>query len=127
MDIPSTSRGLADLSHSLYHARCFQKCVEGSNGQMMDNRMARGILGLFLLVLLAIPFAIKQMSGRQVVGSPLDTKTAALTRHGFYLEEAASAAGINFVHRAPTLDHQLDHIMPEVASMGAAVSIVDFD
>jgi enediyne biosynthesis protein E4 len=94
---------------------------------MMDNRMARVILGLFLLVLLATPFAIKQMSGRQVVGLPLDTKTAALTRHGFYLEEAASAAGINFVHRAPTLDHQLDHIMPEVASMGAAVSIVDFD
>ena len=29
--------------------------------------------------------------------------------------------------RAPTLDPKLDHIMPQVASMGAAVSVVDFD
>jgi enediyne biosynthesis protein E4 len=51
----------------------------------------------------------------------------ALARHGFYLEEVSRSAGIDFVHQAPTLDHKLDHIMPLVASMGAAVSIVDFD
>ena len=35
--------------------------------------------------------------------------------------------GIDFVHQAPTLDPKLNPIMPEVASMGASVSIVDFD
>lgn len=31
------------------------------------------------------------------------------------------------MHQGPTLDPKLNHIMPQVASMGAAVSIVDFD
>ena len=42
-------------------------------------------------------------------------------------EEASGAAGVHFVHQAPTLDSRLNHIMPQVASMGASVSIVDFD
>ena len=41
--------------------------------------------------------------------------------------EVSHAAGIDFIHQAPTLDPKLDGIMPEVASMGASVSIVDFD
>jgi hypothetical protein len=32
-----------------------------------------------------------------------------------------------FVHQAPVLDSKLAAIMPEVTSMGASVSIVDFD
>jgi hypothetical protein len=55
-----------------------------------------------------------------------DTK-AALANHGFYLTEVSHAAGIDFVHQEPTLDPKLQSIMPEVASMGASVSIVDFD
>ncbi len=51
----------------------------------------------------------------------------ALQRYGFHFTESAKAAGINFVHQAPTLDRKLDHIMPQVASMGAGVSIVDYD
>ncbi len=94
---------------------------------MRDNPIARVLLGLFFLALLATPVVMKQMSTRQVAASTVDAKAAALARYGFYLEEVAHAAGIDFVHRAPTLDRQLDHIMPEVASMGAAVSIVDFD
>jgi enediyne biosynthesis protein E4 len=94
----------------------------------MENRTAKFLLALFFLALLATPFAIKQMSTRQVaVASTREGKVAALTRHGFYLEDVAHAAGIDFVHRAPKLDPKLDPIMPQVASMGAAVSIVDFD
>src|SRR6202171_3788139 len=94
---------------------------------MTGTRIARALLGLFFIALLATPLVIKQMSARQAVGSTLEAKAAALARHGFYLEEVAHAAGIDFVHQAPALDHQLDPIMPEVASLGAAVSIVDFD
>ena len=38
----------------------------------------------------------------------------------------SNAAGIDFVHHAPILDAKLNPIMPEVASMGASASVVDF-
>jgi hypothetical protein len=94
---------------------------------MTGNRIARVLVGLLFIALLATPLAIKRMSvGRDADRSKIDAKTA-LARHGFYLEEVSHAAGINFVHRSPQLDSKLDPIMPEVASMGASVSIVDFD
>ncbi len=93
----------------------------------MDSRLIKVVLGLVLLLLLATPFAIKRMSARQTVASLHDANGVALTRHGFYLEEVSHAAGVDFVHTAPTLDPKLDAIMPLAASMGAAVSIVDFD
>ena len=37
------------------------------------------------------------------------------------------SAGIDFVHQAPKLDPKLDHIMPQIASMGASVAVADFD
>jgi hypothetical protein len=51
----------------------------------------------------------------------------AVERYGFRFEQAASRLGIKFVHEAPTFDSRLAHIMPQVASMGAAVSVADFD
>src|SRR6202161_1743579 len=94
---------------------------------MTGNRIARAILVLFFIGLLATPFVIKRMSPRREGDrSKADAKTA-LARHGFYLEEVSRAAGINFIHQSPTLDPKLDPILPEVASMGASVSIVDFD
>src|SRR6202041_3395198 len=52
---------------------------------------------------------------------------AALKRYGFYLKEVSKASGIDFPHEAPKLDPKLDRIMPIIAPMGAAVSVVDFD
>ena len=70
---------------------------------------------------------IKRLAARrELAKSQLDVATA-LARHGLYLQEVARASGIDFVHQAPKLDHKLDHIMPQVASMGAGASIVDFD
>src|SRR5438094_5983827 len=51
----------------------------------------------------------------------------ALDRYGFCLEEVAEKSGIDFTHKAPELDSKLGHIMPLVASMGAAFSVVDYD
>src|ERR1700761_4113398 len=50
-----------------------------------------------------------------------------LRRYGFHLTEQSKECGIDFTHRAPTLDKRLDHIMPLVNPMGAAVAVVDFD
>ena len=94
---------------------------------MTGSRVARIIPAILFIGLLLTPFLIKRISARREAGrSTADAKTA-LSRHGFYLQEVSHLAGINFVHQAPTLDPQLDRIMPEVASMGASVSIVDFD
>jgi hypothetical protein len=93
--------------------------------------MKRRILGMllctFFAVLLALPVVLKQVSTRdESIGAvPLpDTMTA---RYGFHFQESAKAASIRFTHQAPTFDPKLDHIMPEIASLGAAVSIVDVD
>jgi hypothetical protein len=94
---------------------------------MTASWTVRGLLGLFLIALLATPLVMKQMSARHTAGTSSESKTEAFTRYGFRLEEVAKTAGVTFVHQAPTLDRQLDPIMPVAASMGAAVSIVDFD
>jgi enediyne biosynthesis protein E4 len=94
---------------------------------MTGNRIAKACLVIFFIGLLATPFVMKRIaSARDTDKSKADAKTA-LARHGFYLEEVSHAAGIHFVHQSPKLDPKLDPIMPEVASMGASVSIVDFD
>jgi enediyne biosynthesis protein E4 len=94
---------------------------------MTATRIARVLVGLFFIALLATPFVIRRISaGRDADKSKADATTA-LARHGFYLEEISRSADINFVHQSPKLDSRLDPIMPEVASMGASVSIVDFD
>src|SRR6185436_12067310 len=54
-------------------------------------------------------------------GAPADA------RFGFRLEESAKKLGVDFVHQGPTFDARLAHIMPQVASMGAAVAVADFD
>ncbi len=87
--------------------------------------IARILLAIFLLALLATPLVIKWW--QQKKAAPAVDKQAALTRYGFRLEEVSKASGIDFKHQAPTLDAKLNHIMPQVASMGAAVSVVDFD
>jgi len=51
----------------------------------------------------------------------------ALERYGLSLEEVSVASGIDFVHTPPKVDGKLANIEPQIASMGAAVSVVDFD
>jgi hypothetical protein len=95
------------------------------------------ILGIVLVALLGYA-KIRGAGGfdqfwNQLTGkaNPLDAgpleNSEALRRYGFRLTECAKDCGIDFVHEAPTLDPKLDHIMPIIASMGAGVSVVDFD
>jgi hypothetical protein len=94
---------------------------------MKGSRIARVLLAIFFVGLLAVPLIVKRLSARRASDHSTVDASTALARHGFYLQEVSHAAGINFVHQAPALDPKLDRIMPEVASMGASVSIVDFD
>ncbi len=82
---------------------------------------------ILFAALLTTPLVMKRLARNgNMPGSALPSNTS-LARYGFHLEEAALASGIDFTHQAPHLDPKLEPIMPEVASMGASVSIVDFD
>ncbi|HEU4751736.1 MAG TPA: VCBS repeat-containing protein, partial [Armatimonadota bacterium] len=60
-------------------------------------------------------------------GTPTSA-AAALAKFGFSLRESAKESGIDFIHQAPgQLDAKLERIMPQIASMGAAASVADFD
>ena len=94
---------------------------------MKAGAPAKILLAVVFLALIAVPVVLKRLNSRRAVGNAALEANQALTRYGLHFEEVAKASGINFVHQAPTLDHKLDHIMPQVASMGAGASVVDFD
>jgi enediyne biosynthesis protein E4 len=94
---------------------------------MTGNRIARTVVAVLFAGMIVTPLVLKRISaGRDADRSTADAATS-LSRHGFYLQEVSHAAAINFIHQAPALDSKIEPIMPEVASMGASVSIVDFD
>ncbi len=82
-----------------------------------------------LLALLAAQLGLVAVLDRRAAGtSAADSgEAAALERYGLYLRETAVAAGMETSHEVPRFDPQLDHIMPQIASMGAGVSVADFD
>jgi hypothetical protein len=94
---------------------------------MSNSKFARVVLILIFVFLLAVPLVLKRFRARSESENTSLGAAAALGRYGFHLSETAKAAGIEFVHQAPALDRKLEHIMPQVASMGAGVSIVDYD
>lgn len=88
----------------------------------LGTRLA--LISLFV-ALLAAPLVYKKIAFAGRNASHPSKQSAA--RYGLQFTESAKASGIDFVHKAPTLDPKLNHIMEQVASMGASVSIVDFD
>ena len=94
---------------------------------MASGRLAKILLAVIFVALLGTPLVLKRLAARREAHNSRLDASQALARYGFHLQEVAQASGISFVHQAPTLDHKLDHIMPQVAAMGAGASIVDFD
>jgi hypothetical protein len=88
------------------------------------RRWLRPILAVLFVAMLATPLVLRRF-GRTAPAA--DSGSDPLSRYGFRLTEDARAAGLAFTHEGPTLDPKLAHIMPQVASMGAAVAVTDFD
>ena len=87
------------------------------------------VIALFAAELAATSF-LNGRQGKSSTAAPAMSSTRQATTsasYGFRLEEVSHASGIDFIHHAPKLDPKLDPIMPQIASMGAAVSVVDFD
>jgi len=49
----------------------------------------------------------------------------AIARYGFVLQEVSQELGITFVHQRCDVDDPLKHIQPQIAAMGASVSVSD--
>ncbi len=109
---------------------------------MKQRRLPQLILSFFLIALLGFAFFKNRQTARTGTGAPnpgggenfganrpLDdaAQKDALARYGFYLQNVAGAAGVNFSHTPPKLDPQLAPIMDRIADMGAAVAVCDFD
>jgi enediyne biosynthesis protein E4 len=82
---------------------------------------------ILFVVLLCVPAAYREIDFRRSVGAAAEGAKTALASYGFYMQESSKTAGFHFQHTSPHLDSKLDHIQALVSSMGAAVSIVDFD
>jgi enediyne biosynthesis protein E4 len=83
---------------------------------------------LLLIELAAVPVLNHRYSKTSAPAPSTDAgKALAASRFGTQLEEVSKSSGVDFTHHAPTFDARLNHIMPQVASMGAAVSVADFD
>ncbi len=93
----------------------------------MKNQIKQTALIIFFIGLLAFPLVYKRYLAGNDLANPVEAGATAIERYGFTLTESAKASGIEFRHSAPRLDSKLDHIMDQVASMGAAVSVADFD
>lgn len=88
----------------------------------------RWVLPAALVGLVATAAVLSRRADRRAeLPAGVDAPAAALNAYGFHFEEVAKASGIDFVHSAPTFDARLAHIMPQMASMGAAVAVSDFD
>jgi len=94
---------------------------------MQIDLIKKIIVILFFAALLATPYIMKQL---EIMSSDNESdidKQSAIERYGFFLEEVSDETGIEFKHQSPLLDERLNHILPQVASIGASVSIVDLD
>jgi len=94
---------------------------------MKNRRMIiRTAVSILFVVLLLLPLFIQRFSARNSAPD-VDSSDFALDRFGFFLEDVARESGIDFTHHSPVLDPKLNHILPQIASMGASVSVVDFN
>jgi enediyne biosynthesis protein E4 len=93
----------------------------------MNNRFGRLLLIIVFAGLIATPVIIKQWTARTESARMAADASAALSRYSFHFQEVAKASGVDFTHKTPKFDSKLDHIMSEVAVVGAAVSVVDYD
>src|SRR5690349_15036826 len=93
----------------------------------MQRKATRIFVIVFFIALLATPVVYKRIVAHRQAAFESQNEAAVLAQYGFRFKESAKQAGIVFTHQAPTLDAKLNHIMEQVASMGAAVSVVDFD
>ncbi|HEY1793519.1 MAG TPA: CRTAC1 family protein [Opitutaceae bacterium] len=85
---------------------------------------ARVLVAVAFICLLLGPLLYQRFAHRS---ASAERQEEALRHYGMSLREVAADSGIRFTHTVPVVDAKLSNIAPMVASMGASVSIVDYD
>src|SRR5215207_5740396 len=85
----------------------------------------QALLGVCFVGLLAGPLAFRERLATNAATTT--NQKEAIDRYGLALKESAAASGINFVHIRPRVDEKLRNIEPQISSMGASVSVVDYN
>ncbi len=95
----------------------------------MGRKAAKTIAVVIFIGLLAATYFLSRGNSFANGDTVADSrqKEEALKKYGFYLEPVNKAAGITFTHICPDVDPKLEHIKMQIASMGASVSVCDFD
>ena len=94
---------------------------------MTNQARQRALWILWTVMFVASLGAVVALNRSTVAGGAGRPASDGPARHGFRLEASARRLGIEFVHQGPTFDARLEHIMPQVAAMGASVAVADFD
>lgn len=84
------------------------------------------IAAVIFLILISVPYGLKkydEIFNAHFIGNMEEV----IERYGFYLEDITATSGINFTHQRVTVDEKLHHILPQISSVGASVSIVDYN
>src|SRR5450432_3520901 len=107
MGLSAASARLADLPDPVHNFRRLLWRIAKRGRSMKRPPLPRILLIVFFLGLLATPYVVRRVAAhRQGDRSRLDAQSA-LSRHGFYFQEVSHAAGVDFIHQAPTLDAKL--------------------
>ena len=85
------------------------------------------LTGIVFGVLLAVPFYLKYAASKEEQETQRVKTEKAVNEYGFYFTEVSEESGVDFKHQSPILDPLFEPIMPQIASMGAAVSVCDFN
>lgn len=93
---------------------------------MFGAKTSKIIVLLFFVILISIPFGMKKYEEFQN-SDILEDKADIIERHGFFLEDITDQIGVDFVHQRPVVDEKLHHILPQIGSVGASVSVADFN
>lgn len=96
-------------------------------GSRTKKVIIKTVVTVLFLGFLALPIYLESMSNHEDVLIPYSEQEFAMKLFGFSFEEVSESSGIIFSHQTPLLDPAFSPILPQVASMGASVSITDFD
>lgn len=90
---------------------------------MKSSTFKYGSVTVLFISLFFVPELIRQATDQTDSGQA--TTEEAFLKYGFVLEEVSSELGVTFVHRRCDVDEPLKHIQPQIAAMGASVSVSD--
>lgn len=83
------------------------------------------VISIFI-TLLFIPFGMKKYD-EFINTESFNDMSEVQDRYGFYLEDVTEQVGVNFTHQRAIVDDELEHILPQISSVGASVSVADFN